>query len=273
MPTPSSTQASCPPADILAAVGLRAEGIGHRFGALEVLADIDLAVPPGEVTVLLGPSGCGKSTMLAILGGLLAPSRGRVVMTGTPPPDSLNPLTYVFQDFALLPWRRVAGNVALVLEGRLPRAERAARVAEVLALTGLSDFASAWPRQLSGGMRQRLGIARALAVRPAVLLMDEPLSALDTPTRLLLHDEFAAMIAATAMTCVYVTHNLAEAVRMGHCVVVLSRRPGRVAHRLRLDTPLDQRRPDDPDLRAAEAALWDIIRTDAAAAAREIAND
>ena len=255
----------------MSAVGLRAEGVGHRFGTLDVLDGIDLAIPPGEVTVLLGPSGCGKSTLLAILGGLLRPTRGRVEMSGTPPPGCLNPLTYVFQDFALLPWRRVAANVSLVLEGRLPPAERSARIAEVLAMTGLSDFADAWPRQLSGGMRQRLGIARALAVRPAVLLMDEPLSALDTPTRLLLQDEFAAMIARAGTTCVYVTHNLAEAVRMGHQVVVLSRRPGRIAARLRIDRALEGRHAADADLRAAEAQLWDWIRDDAASAVREVA--
>jgi NitT/TauT family transport system ATP-binding protein len=255
----------------VSAVGLRAEGVGHRFGTLDVLDGIDLTIAPGEVTVLLGPSGCGKSTLLAIIGGLLRPSRGRVEMHGTPPPGCLNPLTYVFQDFSLLPWRRVAANVALVLEGRLPPPERAARIAEVLAMTGLSDFAKAWPRQLSGGMRQRLGIARALAVRPAVLLMDEPLSALDTPTRLLLQDEFAAMIARAGTTCVYVTHNLAEAVRMGHQVVVLSRRPGRIAATLRLDRPLEGRHASDADLRDAEAQLWDWIRDDAASAAREVA--
>ena len=159
--------------------------------------------------------------------------------SGSAAADCLNPLTYVFQDFALLPWRTVAGNVALVLE-RAPgaRNERRARVAEVLALTGLTEFAGAWPRQLSGGMRQRVGIARALAVRPACLLMDEPLSALDAQTRDVLLEEFATLIARAGTTTVYVTHNLAEAVRLGHQIVVLSRRPGRVREIVRIDRPL-----------------------------------
>src|ERR1700761_6122200 len=123
----------------------------HAYRDLTVLQDIDLVAEPGEVTVLVGPSGCGKSTLLGIMGGMLAPTAGSVTCEGDVAPDCLNALTYVFQDFALLPWRTVAGNVALVLEDRLPRVEREARVAEVLALTGLSEFAGAWPRQLSGG--------------------------------------------------------------------------------------------------------------------------
>jgi NitT/TauT family transport system ATP-binding protein len=252
-------------------LGLRARGIGHAYRKLAVLDGIDLDVPPGEVVVLVGPSGCGKSTLLSILGGLLAPDRGEVRMAGRAAADCLNPLTYVFQDFALLPWRSVAGNVALVLEGtKLDRAARRARVAEVLALTGLEEFAGAWPRQLSGGMRQRVGIARALAVRPAVLLMDEPLSALDAQTRDLLLDEFAGLIAGAGMTAVYVTHNLPEAVRLGHQIVVLSRRPGRVREVVRIDRPILERRATDPDLIAIEASLWAMIRADAAAADREV---
>ena len=184
--------------------------------------------------------------------------------------DCLNPLTYVFQDFALLPWRTVAGNVSLVLEQRLSRADRAARVAEVLALTGLTEFAHAWPRQLSGGMRQRVGIARALAVRPACLLMDEPLSALDAQTRDLLLEEFVALIERARTTTVYVTHNLAEAVRLGQQIVVLSRRPGRVREVVRIDRPLTGRSAGDRDLLAIESELWRLIRDDAAAAEREI---
>jgi NitT/TauT family transport system ATP-binding protein len=159
-----------------------------------------------------------------------------------------------------------------VLEDRLPHAECAVRIAEVLALTGLAEFADAWPRQLSGGMRQRVGIARALAVRPACLLMDEPLSALDAQTRGLLLDEFAALIERAGTTTIYVTHNLAEAVRLGQQIVVLSRRPGRVRAIHRIDRPLAGREAMDPDLRAIEAALWGLIRDDAAAAEREIEN-
>ena len=250
-------------------VRLAVQGVGHSYGALPVLDGIGLVADPGRVLVLVGPSGCGKSTLLAIIGGLLAPDRGTVLMEGTVADDCLNPLTPVFQDFSLLPWRSVAGNVSLVLEGRLPKPEREARVAEVLAMTGLTDFAAAWPKQLSGGMRQRVGIARALAVRPACLLMDEPLSALDAQTRALLLDEFAALIERAGTTTVYVTHNLNEAVRLGHRVAVLSRRPGRVRAVVEIDRPIGERQPSDPDLRGIEARLWDMIRDDAAAAERE----
>jgi NitT/TauT family transport system ATP-binding protein len=253
------------------ALGLRARGVTHAYNALKVLEGVDLDVRPGEVLVLVGPSGCGKSTLLGILGGLIAPDAGEGRMNGDVAPDCLNPLTYVFQDFALLPWRSVAGNVSLALEGKgLTRAAVRVRVDEVLALTGLSEFSGAWPRQLSGGMRQRVGIARALAVRPAVLLMDEPLSALDAQTRDLLLDEFASLIARSGVTAVYVTHNLAEAVRLGHQIVVLSRRPGRVREVVRIDRPILERRATDPDLIAIEASLWSLIRSDAAAADREI---
>ena len=252
------------------ALRLTVEAISHRYAALEVLRAVTLSADPGQVLVLLGPSGCGKSTLLGIMGGLLRPTSGQVLIQGDVPDDCLNPLTYVFQDFALLPWRSVAGNVSLVLEDRLSRAECAARVAEMLALTGLAEFADAWPRQLSGGMRQRLGIARALAVRPACLLMDEPLSALDAQTRDLLLDEFAEMIERAGTTTVYVTHNLAEAARLGHQIAVLSRRPGRVRKVLRIDRPIGERRPTDADLLAVEEELWALIRADAAAAEREI---
>jgi NitT/TauT family transport system ATP-binding protein len=253
-----------------AGLRLMLDKVGHAYDGLTALDDISLIADPGRVTVLVGPSSCGKSTLLGIMGGMLAPTRGTVRYQGEVSPDCLNPLTYVFQDFALLPWRSVAGNVALVLEGRLPRADQAERVREVLALTGLSTFADAWPRQLSGGMRQRVGIARALAVRPACLLMDEPLSALDAQTRALLLDDFAALIERSGTTTVYVTHNLSEAVRLGHRIVVLSRRPGRIREMVSIDRALSERRVGDADLAAMEATLWDMIRDDAAAAERDL---
>ncbi len=249
-------------------VRITIQGVSHRYKRLEVLDGIDLVAEPGRVLVLIGPSGCGKSTLLGIIGGLLQPSAGRVLMDGHVAEDCLNVMTPVFQDFALLPWRTVAGNVELVL-GRLPPPARRARVKEMLALTGLEAFADAWPKELSGGMRQRVGIARALAVRPACLLMDEPLSALDAQTRALLLDEFAGLIERAGTTTVYVTHNLAEAVRLGHRIAVLSRRPGRVRDVVEIDRPLSGRADDDPELIRVQTQLWDMIRHDAAAAERE----
>jgi NitT/TauT family transport system ATP-binding protein len=206
---------------------------------------------------------------LNIMGGLLTPSSGSVRTEGEIAEDCLNPLTYVFQDFSLLPWRTVQANVELVLQNRLDKAARAARVRDVLALTGLSDFADAFPKVLSGGMRQRVGIARALAVRPACLLMDEPLSALDAQTRDLLLEEFVTLIGRAGTTTIYVTHNLPEAVRLGQQIVVLSRRPGRVREIFHIDRPLTGRSADDPDLRDLEHTLWRLIRDDAAVAERE----
>src|SRR3981189_42457 len=208
---------------------LIADHISHRFGALEVLDDVSFTVGAGEVVAIVGPSGCGKSTLLSILGGLLQPSGGAAELRGAPPPDSRNPLTFVFQDFALLPWCTVEQNVEFVLlHTGLSASERAAIVSDALRRTGLTDFRGAWPKHLSGGMRQRVGIARAVAVRPAILLMDEPLSALDSQTRELLMEDFISLLADGGMGAVYVTHNLEEAVRLADRIVVLSRRPARV---------------------------------------------
>ncbi len=250
---------------------LRIEGLTHGYDRLTVLSDISLPIEAGRILCLVGPSGCGKSTLLRLIGGLERPSAGRVLQIGAAPDGCLNPLTYIFQDFALLPWRTVRGNVSLVLEDHGIRgAEAADIIGNALARTKLSDFADALPKQLSGGMKQRVAIARALAVNPAVMLMDEPLSALDSQTRELLMDDLIALWTRTPFTAVYVTHNLAEAVRLGHSIVVLTRRPGRIRDIVHIDKPLGERVFNDPDLDAYQRQLWDLMRDEARAADQEL---
>ncbi|MCV3270794.1 ABC transporter ATP-binding protein [Roseobacter sinensis] len=250
---------------------LRLAGVGHSYAGREVLRDIDLKVPEGEIVCIVGPSGCGKSTLLRMMGGLEQPARGEVLQVGQPPQGCLNPLTFIFQDFALLPWRSVAGNVSLVLEDHpIGRDEARAMVADVLGRTRLTEFADALPRQLSGGMKQRVAIARALVVRPAVLLMDEPLSALDSQTRELLMEDLVGLWTRQPFTAVYVTHNLAEAVRLGHRIVVLSRRPGELREVVSLDKPLADRGYGDADLEVTQKHLWELMRAEAAAADAEL---
>jgi len=255
-------------------VQLSIEDLGHRYGALEVLQHIDLTVSEGEIVCVVGPSGCGKSTLLRLAGGLERPTSGRVMLQGAPSSDSLNPLTYVFQDFALLPWRTVAGNVALALEHHhLPAATQEAIIADVLARTKLSEFHDAWPRQLSGGMKQRVAIARALAVRPEVWLMDEPLSALDSQTRDLLLEDLVDLWTRTPFSALYVTHNLAEATRLGHRIVLLSRRPGVVRSVTTIELPLAERERHVPELAAIAQDIWQQMRDQAKAAEREMLHD
>ena len=249
------------------------DAISHAYGQTEVLRGISLEVPAGQIVCLVGPSGCGKSTLLRMIGGLERPDRGRVLQEGVIPQGCLNPLTYVFQDFALLPWRSVRGNISLVLEDHGIRGARAeAIIGDVLARTRLSDFAAALPRQLSGGMKQRVAIARALAVKPAVMLLDEPLSALDSQTRELLMDDLVTLWARQPFTAVYVTHNLAEAVRLGHRIVVLSRRPGQIREIVEIDKPLAERGYADPELEKTQKSLWDMMREEARAADEELLN-
>jgi NitT/TauT family transport system ATP-binding protein len=255
---------------------LIADRISHSYGPLRVLEDVSFAVGPGEVVAVVGPSGCGKSTLLRILGGLERPTVGTALIAGEARAGSLNPLTFVFQEFALLPWRTVAANVRLPLEGRgLAAPTIEAIVADVLERTRLADFAATYPKQLSGGMKQRVGIARALAVSPAILLMDEPLSALDAQTRELLMDDLIGLHTvdagsrAEAIGTVYVTHNLEEAVRLADRIVVLSRRPGRVKAVVAMEQPRRRAAGDAGVARDAQS-LWSLIRADAEAADREL---
>jgi NitT/TauT family transport system ATP-binding protein len=252
---------------------IRLDNITHSYDDFEIMRDISLDIPSGQIVCIVGPSGCGKSTLLRIIGGLERPSSGAALQLGEPPAGCLNPLTYIFQDFALLPWRSVAGNVSLVLEDHgIKDAKAQAIIDDVLARTKLADFSKALPKQLSGGMKQRVAIARALAVNPAVMLMDEPLSALDSQTRELLMDDLVDLWTRQPFTAIYVTHNLAEAVRLGHRVVVLSRRPGQIREVVDIDKPLAERAFGDADLDSHQKHLWQLMRDEARAADAELIN-
>lgn len=250
---------------------IQLSGVSHFYDQFEVMRDINLDIPAGRILCIVGPSGCGKSTLLQLIGGLERPTKGVITQIGEAPNGCLNPLTFIFQDFALLPWRSVAGNIRLVLEDHdLPAGQAQAIVADVLARTRLTEFADALPKQLSGGMKQRVGIARALAVNPAVMLMDEPLSALDSQTRELLMDDLITLWTRTPFTAIYVTHNLAEAVRLGHSIVVMSHRPGQIREIVQLDKPLAERGFGDADLEKQQQHLWGLMREEARAADKEL---
>ncbi|WP_169568875.1 ABC transporter ATP-binding protein [Sneathiella limimaris] len=250
---------------------LELNAVSHAYDGTEVLKDISFHLKTGEIVCLIGPSGCGKSTLLRFMGGLERPDHGDVLQVGQPPADCLNPLTYIFQDFALLPWRSVKGNVSLVLEDHGIKGNKANQIIDdVLERTKLIDFKNALPKQLSGGMKQRVAIARALAVRPACLLMDEPLSALDSQTRELLMDDLMELWLKERYTACYVTHNLNEAVRLGHKIIVLSRRPGTIREIVEINIPLDERK-NNPDLLAEKQNhLWELMREEAMAADMEL---
>jgi NitT/TauT family transport system ATP-binding protein len=245
--------------------------VDRRGRAVPALDAIDLVVESQELLAVLGPSGCGKSTLLNMIAGLLAPTRGAIWLDGELP-EGRAATAMVFQEFALFPWRTVRGNVEFGLEERgVPAAARARRAQAFIELTGLDGFESKYPHQLSGGMRQRAGIARALAVEPAVLLMDEPFSALDAQTRQLMQEELLAIWSRTRQTVVYVTHNIHEAVYMADRVIVLSRRPGRVLAEVKidLDRPRTERTMAEPAFVTAVERIWALIREQAAAALRE----
>ena len=217
---------------------LEARGVARRFpNGVDALSPIDLTVRAGEFVTLLGPSGCGKTTLLRIFAGLDAPTAGSLRRHG-----EVDELSYVFQDATLMPWASVATNVRLPLDlergpRRQPLEARRGRVREALERVGLTDFAAARPSELSGGMRMRVSIARALATEPSLLLMDEPFGALDDITRQHLDDELLGLAARQNLTVVFVTHSIFEAVYLSSRVIVLSRRPGRIVADIPIEAP------------------------------------
>src|SRR6478736_4956607 len=226
-------------------VAIRIRGVSHQFGEegearhVRALRDTSLDVARGELICLIGPSGCGKSTLLNILGGLIAPTAGSVEVfgkrvTGPMPRD----IAFVFQENALFPWNTVFENVNLgmVFQG-VPRGEREARAKRAIEAVGLKDFAQHYPAQLSGGMRQRAALARALSLETGILLMDEPFGALDEQTRMILGEDLSVLLSRAEKTIVFVTHSLGEATFLADRVAVFSARPGTIKEIIEVDEP------------------------------------
>ncbi len=240
---------------------IKVEGV--ETNRITVLSGLDLGIRRGEFITLVGPSGSGKSVFLDIVGGLTSATGGKAEIDGQMIERPDPRLAYVFQQYALFPWRTALENVEYALEVRgVGRAERRATAREYLALFGLGGFEDRYPAQLSGGMQQRVAIARSLSVDPEVLLMDEPFAALDAQTRDILQSELLRIWERIGCTVIFVTHSIEEAVYLADRVVALTARPGRVKEVIPVDLP----RPRDPEIRNApefaayRARVWDVLR-------------
>jgi ABC-type nitrate/sulfonate/bicarbonate transport system ATPase subunit len=227
------------------------------------LQGVNLTIGTGEFVSVVGPSGCGKTTLLRMIAGLALPDAGAIAIDGLPVSGPGPDRAVVFQQFALLPWATVADNIAFGLELRgMPRADRLAIADDLIHGMGLRGFERHYPRQLSGGMQQRVGLARALAVNPAILLMDEPFASVDAQTRRTLQDDLLTLAERTHKTIVFVTHDIDEAVRLADRVVLISPRPGQVVESMPVGLP--RPRPDgfdqDPHAIRLKAYLWRELR-------------
>lgn len=237
-------------------VAIHISGVSHQFGEqghdqyVRALCDTSLEIFRGELLCLIGPSGCGKSTLLNIIGGLLEPSAGTVEVGGARVCGPLpHEIAFVFQDNALFPWSTVIDNVKLgMLFQGVPRGEHGQRAKKSLEAVGLGDFANHYPRQLSGGMRQRAALARALSLDTGILLMDEPFGALDEQTRMILGEDLSVLLARTGKTIVFVTHSLGEAVFLADRIAVFSARPGTIKRVIEVDEP----HPRNPEFMTSE---------------------
>jgi NitT/TauT family transport system ATP-binding protein len=227
-------------------------------GGIEALDSISLTFPEGQLTTLLGPSGCGKTTLLKIIAGLVPATHGEVRISGRVITGPGAERSFVFQDFALMPWATVLRNVAFGLELRgVARSEREAIAERYIAQVGLKGFELKYPHELSGGMRQRVGLARALAVKAEVILMDEPFSAVDEQTRRKFQEDLLALIARERKTFLFVTHSIEEAVYVSDRIALFSRRPGRVTEVIDVAVP----RRGDPDAIRRHPAYLDTVES------------
>lgn len=251
------------------------ENVGKKFkdskkSEVTALENINFSIEEQEFVVLVGPSGCGKSTLLNIVGGLLSPSEGQVYFEGSQVKEPS--LGIVFQEIALFPWRSVLENVVYGLEEKgLGKKEREIKGQYYIDMVGLTGFEKAYPKQLSGGMKQRAGIARALSVEPDLLLMDEPFSALDAQTRTIMQEELLTIWDRTRLSTLYVTHNIQEAVYLADRVIVLSRHPGQIKSIIKIDLPKIGRNQEKYRNQFEQYSndIWNLIRHDAHEALKE----
>lgn len=242
---------------------------GRAGTPLTAIADVTLDIAEGEFLALVGPSGCGKSTLLDLLGGLTQPSGGRILLDGRPVDGPGLDRGLVFQQYALLPWRSAQGNVEFGLEAKgLGRAARTERAREYLSLVGLDGFEDRYPHELSGGMKQRVAIARSLAFDPEVLLMDEPFAALDAQTRESLQDELRSIWQRTGKTVLFITHGIDEAVYLGQRVAVMTSRPGRIKSviDIDLDRGAGEDLRSDPAFARYRRLVWEELHDEVAQA-------
>jgi NitT/TauT family transport system ATP-binding protein len=224
-------------------------------GTVVAFRNVELNVRSHEVLCIVGPSGCGKTTLLRCIGGLLTPSSGEVLIDGEPIRAPREGVAIVFQHFGLLPWKTVVDNVAFGLRiARLPRQQVAEKVEHYIRLVGLAGFENHYPYQLSGGMQQRVGLARALAIDPEILLMDEPFASVDAQTREVLQEELLQLHDRERKTMIFITHSIDEAIILGDRVAVMASRPGRVKEVLQVNFP----RPRDPAAIRAEPRYTEI---------------
>ena len=233
-------------------------------GGTRALEDVTFDMPAGQLTSIIGPSGCGKTTMLKIVAGLIPATSGEVIVKGRPVTAPGPERAFVFQDFALLPWATVLRNVAFGLELRgVPKADREAKARDYIERTNLTGFEDHYPHQISGGMRQRVGLARALAVDADILLMDEPFASVDEQIRRTFQEDLLRLLAVERKTVVFVTHSIEEAVYVSDQIVILTRGPGRVTNTVRPDIPRDgspdEIRRSQPYLDAVET-IWAELR-------------
>jgi len=240
---------------------LQAVHLGHQYQArgstVVALQDVDLTIREGDFVTIVGPSGCGKSTLASMFAGLTKPTTGQVLYDGKPIEGPSSERGMVFQELAVLPWRTVEANIGHGLEiAGVPRTERRRRVAELVELIGLQGFENKYPRELSGGMRQRVAVARTWAPEPPVILMDEPFAAVDAITRLTLQEELIRLAKSTRRTVVFITHSVDEAVFLGDYVVAMTARPGRVLEIVPVDHAPGERTWEDM---ATDSRLQEIV--------------